>query len=258
MLFFCAHNMLEMELKSVKVLPTVLRIDPELRHISPVTIQLVLLASTVICLAFWQFYAPLNPTSRLLPPQPPVLLVSSAMGYLGFLGKLCQSTIWSGGKLTQAIFQILDHVIHGLGETELIDMHDALLTLSHYRWCGEGTGIIECTDEVALSNMDLDPTGNHSRLCLPAAGSVNDIASRRAAIESLCRSDARICTPECFDLNIRFLPSLKGRADDSLNPPIMSVGFRLNYIDNRLLRKGTSDRMLYLPFGILMVRPAPG
>lgn len=143
------------------------------------------------------------------------------------------------GKLYEAVYLILKHVHHESGEFDSSAISEALFTLAHYRWCGSGTGIIASTDEAALIGLGLDRFPAPHGISLPLVATVNDIAGRRAAIEALCRADARVSTSDCFDLNIRFLPSLRRRSGDSLNPPVMSVGFRLNCVDNRLLRKGT-------------------
>lgn len=216
-----------------------LRVDPELQYNSPTTIHLILVSSIIICVALWQFHSPHDSASRLLPPQTPVLLSSSAASHLNVLKRLYRPFYMTDGKLYEAVYLILKHVHHESGEFDSSAISEALFTLAHYRWCGSGTGIIASTDEAALIGLGLDRFPAPHGISLPSVATVNDIAGRRAAIEALCRADARVSTSDCFDLNIRFLPSLRRRSGDSLNPPVMSVGFRLNCVDNRLLRKGT-------------------
>ncbi|KAH6642723.1 hypothetical protein C7974DRAFT_107724 [Boeremia exigua] len=229
----CEHSLLLAE-----VIPTLLRLDPELRYCSPATVQFVLISSTLTCTALRQFCPSLDlGFSRLLSPQPPENLLTSARLHSRFLRCLCKPATRFSSNLTQAVLDILDRLLSRDCECQDAGLAEALSVLSRYRWRANGSGIIPSSDDVALSEVGPNHLQPRPSLRLPALANAKDIAGRRAAIEAICRADVRVCTSGCFDLNIRFLSPPRHGAEDLLSSPVISVGFRLNSVDNQLLRK---------------------
>lgn len=197
----------------------------------------VLLSSTVLIVALRQFDLELSGYSRtIVDDQSLYVLKTTVAAHLRFLNALSGGETRFDVDLITALRDLLVSIDGGHRHDEGSDGVSSLCIISHYRWSGQGTGITKMTEAAARKNWcnASVPWERDMQLAQVAA---RDVDQRRAAILALCHPDARICSPGCFDLNIRYLPQPTGSGEGLLKPPTITSGLNLDANDNQSLRR---------------------
>lgn len=189
----------------VQIFPTLLRIDPTMHLVSPATMYFMLQCAVILGVALLQFHVPgVQPECTelfLVPDELRQVVADCAQA----LDALAQEASRCDLSIVTAIHTILSNLQHDLDAAATSAMSDALLTLAHYRWRGQGKGIIALSDMdavIAWNYVTIELSGS---ILLPPSDRQPDIDNRRAWIAQLSSREHRICEPGYFDLSIRFL-----------------------------------------------------
>ncbi|KAH7127293.1 hypothetical protein EDB81DRAFT_140803 [Dactylonectria macrodidyma] len=200
--FYSAY---EHSLLLAEVIPTVLRLDLGAQTLSPATVFFVLLSSIVTAVALWQFHVPLGEGQSTSILGVPDSLFASVNAHLKLLNAFWQRDTRYDIDLIEAVFTILSTLSKNLDHENYTSLQASLVHLAHYRWCQGGLGINKLTESAVRSGWY--PDHQHWQVYVQLVSSTieADTHQRKMAIESLGRSDARVCQSGFFDLNIRFV-----------------------------------------------------
>lgn len=174
--------------------------------VSPATVYFILQCAVIFGVALLQFHVPgVQAHCTELFPLGSEELLQIAADHAQSLDAIVQAESRCDLPIVAAIHTILLTLQQDIDEAAAASLGSALLTLAHYRWRGNGRGII------ALSDTDAADAWNHAAielndgLALPPSAAQPDIDNRRAWIAQLSSRESRICKPGYFDLSIRFL-----------------------------------------------------
>ncbi|UPL02496.1 hypothetical protein LCI18_013430 [Fusarium solani-melongenae] len=202
------YSVLEHAILLGEPFPTLLRLDPGLRQISPATVFLINLSSTIIASAMWQFHCCIDlDTSSTLLVDPPESLVVIMRHHQEALKALTGQKSRYDLEFIGAISDILSSLCTGLTSETYQTLQKSLYVVAHYCWHDDGNGISRLATGARGGIVQTRAmSANITMLCrvqLPPVAEPEDVIMRRATIQALCSPEARICQG-CFDLSIQF------------------------------------------------------
>lgn len=186
-----------------QVLPYLFCLDRNLRTLGAATLQFLLISTSVVSSAIWQFHSAFasgDTMATVVSPDIPEALLVSVTSYEMVLKAMQQPNSRFGNIALQATSQILTSLTSGLNTETIRLVEECILGLTNSWIDRPGTVRLPSSmrSRSSVGEAHIDRIGG-----LPIANEAA-AASRRAAIKALCSPDVRVSKPGCFDISIQF------------------------------------------------------